>query len=143
IRRVVSNLLANAIEAVKEGGSIWVGTRFVDAEEPAAMEIVVSDNGCGIAEEYLEHIFEPFFTSKAGTGTGLGLWVAKEIVERHRGSIEVQRGDDESDRRGATFIVRLPAEPRPRISNPPVGPRKPMERSAEDVADSYGSGKLG
>lgn len=141
IRQVVSNLLANAIEAVKEGGCISVGTRPADADEEAAMEIVISDNGCGIAAEHLDRIFEPFFTTKAGTGTGLGLWVAKEIVERHQGSIEALRGED--DRCGATFLVRLPAEPGARIADPLTGARKPVERSAGGVSGSYGSGRLG
>jgi PAS domain S-box-containing protein len=123
IRQAVSNLLANAIEAVMEGGAISLGTRLVHTGKEQAIEITVADDGSGIATEHLDHIFEPFFTTKSGTGTGLGLWVAKEIIERHQGSIEVLRTDMESNRRGATFIVRLPGGPGgAHASNPPIEP---------------------
>lgn len=114
IRQVVSNLLANAIDAVQVGGTISVATHQADAGEERAVEIVVADDGHGIAPEHLDHIFEPFFSTKPGTGTGLGLWAAREIVERHRGSIAVRPGL--SDGRGATFAVQLPNEAGARIS---------------------------
>jgi PAS domain S-box-containing protein len=110
IRQVVSNLLVNAIEAVNEGGGISVVVQMAGAGKGRAVEITVSDDGHGIVPENIEHIFEPFFTTKAGTGTGLGLWVAKEIVERHHGSIAVEAAEDQSEGRGTTFTVRLPAE---------------------------------
>jgi PAS domain S-box-containing protein len=110
IRQVVSNLITNAIEAVQEGGTISLATRPVCTDEGPAIEIIVADDGHGIATANLDHIFEPFFTTKAGTGTGLGLWVAKEIIERHQGRIEVQDAGNGSARRGATFIVRLPSK---------------------------------
>lgn len=107
IRQVFSNLLANAIEAVEEGGIISVGARSMEIDGQRSVEIVIADDGRGIAPEHLEHIFEPFFTTKSGTGTGLGLWVAKEIVERHHGSIEF-RSPQTAGARGAKFRVRLP-----------------------------------
>lgn len=109
IRQVVSNLLANAIEAVREGGTISVGTQPVESGGERAIEIIVGDDGHGIAREHLDHIFEPFFTTKSGTGTGLGLWVAKEIVERHQGRIEAHPPKEGSGERGITFMVRLPS----------------------------------
>ncbi|HLY43163.1 MAG TPA: CHASE3 domain-containing protein [Terracidiphilus sp.] len=108
IRQVISNLLVNAIEAVNEGGTIFIGTQPVGTARDQAVEIMITDDGHGIASEHLDHIFEPFFTTKAGTGTGLGLWVAKEIIERHRGSIKVQQSDATCGGCGTTFIVRLP-----------------------------------
>jgi len=108
IRQLVSNLLANAIEAVRIEGVISVATRQADAGRDHAIEIVVADDGHGIAPEYLGQIFEPFFSTKPGTGTGLGLWAAREIVERHHGKIEVQCGG--RDGSGAAFTVRLPTE---------------------------------
>ena len=124
IRQVISNLLANAIEAVKEGGAISLGAQPVDSGKEQAIEIMVADDGHGIATEHLHHIFEPFFTTKRGTGMGLGLWVAKEIVDRHRGAIQVQSPDNGSLRRGATLIVRLPSGPRAGVSDPPFDPRQ-------------------
>jgi signal transduction histidine kinase len=111
IRQVVSNLLANAIEAVSERGTISVGTQPAESDGARAIEIVVADDGHGIAHEHLDHIFEPFFTTKSGTGTGLGLWVAKEIVERHQGRIAVHPTDSRNGERGAAFTVTLPSGP--------------------------------
>ncbi|SPE26878.1 putative Histidine kinase [Candidatus Sulfotelmatomonas gaucii] len=140
IRQVVSNLLANAIEAVQVGGTISVATHQADAGEERAVEIIVADDGHGIAPEHLDHIFEPFFSTKPGTGTGLGLWAAKEIVGRHHGSIEVQRG--QSDGRGATFAVRLPSEAGGRISSAPSDPRK-SARAEQDGSQRDDARKLG
>jgi signal transduction histidine kinase len=106
LRQVISNLITNAIEAVAEGGRILVGCRSAGSGKDSEVEIVVADDGHGIKPGDLSRIFEPFFTTKPGTGTGLGLWVAKEIVERHGGRIEVvPRADGEP---GAEFSILLP-----------------------------------
>jgi PAS domain S-box-containing protein len=140
IRQAVSNLLANAIEAVREGGIISLGTRPVETGGEQGVEIVIADDGCGVATEHLDHIFEPFFTTKAGTGTGLGLWVAKEIIERHQGSIEVQSPTSDSDRRGTTFTVRLPVWSGTRASKPLLDPRKSVERVEARLSESQSTG---
>jgi signal transduction histidine kinase len=69
----------------------------------------IEDDGPGIAPENLKRIFDPFFTTKKDVGNGLGLWVCKEIAERHRGSIQVQ-SKNENGTRGAIFTVLLPYE---------------------------------
>ena len=75
------------------------------AAAPAGAELVVADDGPGIPDDVLPRIFEPFFTTKtAGSGTGLGLAVTREIVSRHGGRIDV-----ETDARGTRFRVTLPA----------------------------------
>jgi len=130
IRQVVSNLLANAIEAVQAGGTITLAARQADTGGQCAVEIVVADDGHGIAPEHLDRIFEPFFSTKPGTGTGLGLWAAKEIVERHNGGVEVRSG--ESDGRGATFIVRLPSEPGAGAAKLSASRGKPEEPEQRD-----------
>jgi len=68
---------------------------------------VIEDDGPGIAKEHINRIFEPFFTTKKDVGTGLGLWVTKEIIDRHGGSIAVQPGN-RSEQRGAAFTIQLP-----------------------------------
>lgn len=138
IRQVVSNLLANAVEAVRDGGTISLATRPVIAGEERAVEIIISDDGHGIAPEHLDHIFEPFFTTKAGTGTGLGLWVAKEIVARHRGSIEVQPAGQGGHESGVTFVVRL----RERAGDT-VEPRELARRHKPEPAASPSIGAIG
>jgi PAS domain S-box-containing protein len=127
IRQVISNLLANAIEAVGEGGTISVGTQPVEAGGERAVEFVVADDGHGIAREHLDHIFEPFFTTKSGTGTGLGLWVAREIVERHQGRIEVHPPEEGKGERGITFTVKLPSGPGVLKAEPAVHASQPAQ----------------
>ena len=108
LRQAISNLIANAIDAVEKGGAIEVGARVVPASEDCLVELVVADNGPGIAATDIERIFEPFFTTKKDVGTGLGLWAAKTIVERHGGTIAVGFRQDGVGARGAAFSIQLP-----------------------------------
>jgi signal transduction histidine kinase len=106
IRQVLVNLLTNAHEYSPEGASIAVTA----ARRNGAVEIAVSDNGPGMAEDQLEHIFERFTRGDAGLtqhvgGTGLGLAISKSLVELHGGTI----GADSIPGRGSTFRVLLPA----------------------------------
>ena len=106
IRQVMVNLLTNANEYCPEGANIGVEARRVGAE----VEIDVIDDGPGIPEQQLEHIFERFSRGDAGEtqrvgGTGLGLAISKSLVELHGGTIEAESAEG----RGATFRVRLPA----------------------------------
>ncbi|RMF17321.1 MAG: GHKL domain-containing protein [Gammaproteobacteria bacterium] len=104
INQVFINLIQNAAQAVDpENGHITVRTR-ADGDR---VRIEVEDNGSGIREDDLPHIFESFYTTKApGEGTGLGLSIVKEIVDQHGGEIQVQSTVGE----GTTFTVWLPVE---------------------------------
>jgi two-component system sensor histidine kinase MtrB len=107
IRQVLVNLLTNAHEYSPRGASIEVTA----ARRGNAVEIAVSDDGPGMAEDQLEHIFERFTRGDAGLtqhvgGTGLGLAISKSLVELHGGTIEADSVPD----RGATFRVFLPVE---------------------------------
>ncbi len=75
------------------------------------MEIKIADNGPGVPEKNRAQIFEPFFTTKEDVGTGLGLWVCKEIAERHHGKVQLSLSKD-GGLGGAVFTVFLPLEPR-------------------------------
>jgi PAS domain S-box-containing protein len=97
---VVVNLVKNAVDALPQGGAIWVGTRTVD--ETVILD--VRDNGVGIPEEHLSRVFAPFWTSKGTAGTGMGLASAYGIVRRHGGEIRVES----TEGAGATFTVTLP-----------------------------------
>jgi signal transduction histidine kinase len=102
LQQLFLNLLLNAADAMRDGGElrIWL-ERAGDAE----IEVGVADSGVGIPEAALEHVFEPFYTTKpAGEGNGLGLMVAKGIVTDHGGSIDVSSEAG----KGTTFLVRFP-----------------------------------
>jgi two-component system, NtrC family, sensor kinase len=70
------------------------------------ISLYVADTGCGISPDHLPRIFEPFFTSKIGVGTGLGLWVSKQLVERNEGSIRVRSRVGQ----GTVFHLKFPQE---------------------------------
>lgn len=107
-------LMINAIEAMPEGGILKVHTRDGGRD---VVEIVIKDNGIGIKEEDLPHIFEPFYTTKKdGKGVGLGLSVVYGIVERHGGLITV----DSKLGEGTTFTLSIPRNPPPRGRTAPA-----------------------
>ena len=126
IKQVVLNLLTNALDSLEENGSVQVEVRRSDA----AAELTVTDNGCGMTPEVLEHVFEPFFTRrKEGQGTGLGLSISYRIVADHGGQLEAQ---SPGPGQGATFRVRLPLQRDrqggqaflPVTGEPPLPPRR-------------------
>ncbi len=98
--QVVYNIAANARDAMPRGGTFTVTTRRCDGQ----VEIYFADTGPGVPEELRARIFEPFFTYGKREGAGLGLSIARRIVEEHGGRMWM-KGDDE---RGSTFIVSLP-----------------------------------
>ena len=106
LRQVVLNLLNNAVQAIDKGGVVTVATRMA-AED--TIDLMVSDTGCGIPEEHLEKIFDPFFSTKPeGRGTGLGLSICLGILQRLGGRISVVSTVGQ----GTTFTINLPREPR-------------------------------
>jgi PAS domain S-box-containing protein len=110
LRQVFSNVLANAIDAAGDSGAITVSSRPILDGECSTVEVTIADSGTGVSLEHLEHIFEPFFTTKKDVGTGLGLWVSKEIIERHGGSILVNPSNGLDGLPGAAFTLRLPCD---------------------------------
>jgi signal transduction histidine kinase len=105
--QVFSNVLANAIDALDTGGRLSLETAEVTDTGPGGIQIVIRDQGCGIEAEHLNRIFEPFFTTKEQRGTGIGLWVAKQLVEKHRGRIEIT-SSIEIGNRGTEVCIFLP-----------------------------------
>jgi len=103
IEQVLLALIMNAIDAMPRGGNLWVRTRVEDETDELAIE--VRDDGSGIPPEILPRIFEPFLTTKeTGKSVGLGLAVSRNIIEHHRGRVEVQSEVG----KGTTFTVTLP-----------------------------------
>jgi PAS domain S-box-containing protein len=109
LRQVLSNLVANAIDASDDGCTIRVRARQVSINgNPTAIRFTIADNGAGIPESMRERIFAPFFTTKAEVGTGLGLWVTRGMVEKHGGTIRFR--SRQGERSGTVFSVLLPAD---------------------------------
>jgi PAS domain S-box-containing protein len=113
IRQLVVNLVSNAIDAVGEGGCIIVRTAaardWVLNREGIA--ITVADNGVGMDEATRAQLFEPFFSTKGITGTGLGLWISKEIASKHQGRIRVRsRQRSSGNSSGTVFRFFIPAQ---------------------------------
>ncbi len=95
LKQVIANLISNAADAIGTRGKVRLGISSSSSSSNEAVLFRIEDDGPGIAAENLSRIFEPFFTTKEDVGTGLGLWVAKEIVERHGGTIEAASGTAE------------------------------------------------
>jgi two-component system, NtrC family, sensor kinase len=105
IEQVLLALIMNAIDAMPQGGNLWLSTSF--DPELARIRMIVRDDGTGIPPEILPRLFEPFLTTKeTGRGVGLGLAISRSILERHSGSIEVQSELG----RGTTFTLTLPMQ---------------------------------
>lgn len=103
ILQVVSNLIANALDALPPGGILAVRLR----RRNGGIFILISDNGHGIPAHHSRKVFEPFFTTKEESGTGLGLALAKRIIERHGGRIWL-RSSVRPGKSGTTFRISLP-----------------------------------
>jgi signal transduction histidine kinase len=104
MKQVFLNMLLNAIEATPENGKIYVRTRsYTKPEGEPYIQIEFTDTGCGIRPEYLEEIFTPFFTTKE-KGSGLGLSISNQIVQDHKGYIDVESQVN----KGTSFFINLP-----------------------------------
>ncbi len=127
IKSVVLNLVVNALDSMDEGGKLTI--RLGQRSDMA--ELQFSDTGCGMTQEVLDNIFEPFYTrSRTGKGTGLGLTISHRIITQHGGEIEANSA---GPNQGSTFIVRLPVnlpESSPVLPGPGLSPSKVEEQAA-------------
>ncbi len=103
ILQVLSNLIANAVDALEENGRLYLRVRKGGGE----VHITIADDGHGIPEEILSRVFDPFFTTKEERGTGLGLAISKAIIEEHKGRIRT-RTSTRPGRTGTAFRISLP-----------------------------------
>lgn len=110
LRQVLVNLIANAIDAMPEGGQILLRAAMSchPVKHRQGVRITVADDGKGIPAEAQPHLFEPFFTTKGTTGTGLGLWLTRDILERAGGYIRCR---NHHSPHGAVFSMWLPLAP--------------------------------
>jgi PAS domain S-box-containing protein len=107
IQQLVSNIISNAIDALPFNGTLKIDSSTTKLVSNEAIKLQIEDDGPGISPENIKRIFEPFFTTKKDVGTGLGLWVCKEIAERHGGTVEA-KSDNQNGSTGAVFTVLLP-----------------------------------
>jgi len=101
LQQVLLNLVMNAIDAMPEGGEISIDLHNTD--KPQGIEIAVKDSGHGMSKEVINRLFDPFFTTK-DDGLGLGLFICKEIIEDHNGTLTM----NSQVKRGTTFTIWLP-----------------------------------
>ena len=105
IDQVFVNLLSNAVQAMEGRGRLDLATEF----QEGSLTVRISDSGCGIPKGLIHKVFDPFFTTKdAGKGTGLGLNIVGQIVNKYGGTIGIESEEGE----GSTFTVQFPAERR-------------------------------
>jgi signal transduction histidine kinase len=123
LRQVFSNLIVNAVDALEKSGDKLCVHVFASSDRAnptqKGLRITLSDNGSGIPAEKRAHIFEPFYTTKGSTGTGIGLWVSLGIVKKYGGSMRF-RSVVRPGHSGTTFSVFLPAVTEPANISPNV-----------------------
>ncbi|HEY6306051.1 MAG TPA: MASE1 domain-containing protein [Candidatus Angelobacter sp.] len=108
MQQVFANLVSNALDAMKNGGVLTLRVSEATCEDHENVRVEVEDTGIGIKDGDMKRLFEPFFTTKQNTGTGLGLWVAREIIEKHGGTISVHSQSQPGERSGTQFSILLP-----------------------------------
>ena len=105
--QVFSNIIANAIDAMSRGGRLTICTGVANRPEGDGVEVLVRDTGSGIKPEQLKRVFEPFFTTKGDVGTGVGLWVARQLVNKRGGDIDIT-SSTEPGQNGTQVTIFLP-----------------------------------
>jgi len=106
ICQIWTNIITNAIQAMGEGGTLTISLSSL--QDKGTVLVTFTDNGPGMPENVRQRVFEPFFTTKPkGQGTGMGLDISRQIIERHKGRIDVSSTPGE----GTTFYVELPLQP--------------------------------
>jgi signal transduction histidine kinase len=132
IRQVLSNLVGNAIDAMNatRGGRLLIRSREATDWTTGRQGVVltVADTGPGMSSHVLSRIFEPFFTTKDTSGTGLGLWISREIVDRHRGILKV-RSSQSAPRCGTVFALFLPFD------------REAQENSVQSISEEIATAR--
>ncbi len=104
IRQIICNLVSNSLDGTEGRGKILLRVKSFSANGRRSVRLTIADTGTGIARELLTKIFEPFFTTKEAVGTGLGLWVTRELVHKHGGTIRVRSKLG----RGTVFSINFP-----------------------------------
>jgi signal transduction histidine kinase len=104
--QVISNLISNSIYAMSAGGVLSISVQDVESPQDGVV-LAIQDDGAGIAAHNLPHVFEAFFTTRSTVGTGIGLFVAKQLVEGCSDQIEIESNTN-PENHGTTVRVFLP-----------------------------------
>jgi PAS domain S-box-containing protein len=107
ILQIFSNIITNAADAMRQGGVLSISTRQIVGSTGDGIQAIIRDTGQGIREEHLAQVFEPFFTTKGDLGTGIGLWVTKQLVEARGGEISIA-SSTENGNSGTTVAIFIP-----------------------------------
>ena len=109
LRQVFANLVGNALDATREGGRLVLRVRDAWCAKTGqyGVRVTVADTGCGMSVAVQKKVFEAFFTTKGSTGTGLGLWVSLELIEKHGGTVRVRSSEGERGH-GTVFCLFFP-----------------------------------
>ena len=105
--QVISNLISNSIYAMPTGGILSLSVK--DVRSGGGIMLTIQDDGAGISAENLPRVFDAFFTTRSTVGTGIGLFIAKQLVEGHGGQIEIESKND-VENHGTTVRVLLPTQ---------------------------------
>jgi PAS domain S-box-containing protein len=120
IRQAISNLLTNSMDAMPAGGTLTVRIRRThkwNNSDVPGVRITIADTGTGITPEHRRNLFQPFFTTKADVGTGLGLWITRGIVDKHGGLMQLKSGTG-GNRHGTAFSIFLPFDREQAVQSP-------------------------
>ncbi len=108
LRQVFVNIIANALDALPVNGHLWLRSYGrASRSQPETMVLTLGDNGHGIPSRFLAHLFQPFFTTKGEHGTGLGLWISREILQKYGATIRVRSRVGDSHH-GTCFRIAFP-----------------------------------
>ena len=123
MQQILTNILNNAAEAMPPGGGrisvrVRQSQRWGRQSEPG-LRFTIGDNGSGMPKHVRERLREPFFTTKEGTGTGLGMWIVSELIERHRGTLTI-RSSNQPERHGTVMSIFIPFTSERTGSAPPA-----------------------
>jgi signal transduction histidine kinase len=113
LRQILFNLVSNAFDAMRAGGRLVLRCRDVTLHPSCqrGIRITVADSGSGMDKDTLRQVFEPFFSTKGIGGTGLGMWITKDLVKKNEGTIRI-RSSVRPGRSGTTVIMRFPNHPK-------------------------------
>ncbi len=110
LRQVFTNIIANAFDATRRGGKILIRERLAnDVHARRGVKVTIADTGSGMSNDVKRRIFEAFYSTKGNNGTGLGLWISRGIVEKHKGTLRFSTSTSENHH-GTVFSIFLPID---------------------------------